>query len=184
MYGGYGAYQAYRQGDWWGVGANLMGLGLSGLHIGSRIPGMWNASVHRYLRLPDDVAADAGAVYGYVPRPNTRFADFDFTDVGEVASNRGVREWYVGRTKIMEMAMKKMLAKGDAWEQIGRRLSQMRYDDILMARKMMAPSAAAKLGKALTPEEAFKRYGDWKLVAEKALNKNQSVNLMLGVDYE
>ena len=75
-------------------------------------------------KLPDGIYADSKGVYGYLPKPGSRYDNeiYDFTDPDFVSRNRQIRLDYVEGSKELEYAIEHMRSQGRSSEDIARRV--------------------------------------------------------------
>jgi hypothetical protein len=143
--------------------------------------------------LPTGIYADSKGVYGYLPSPGSRYASelYDFTDPSFVARQRDIRIGYLNDTANLEKAINTMRAGGVEEEAIARRVVIQRNSQKIEARALMTADevsvAGAKSMKDFghpvgpTPDQMFKKYGDWNIVIEKSMQKDPAINMLLGL---
>ncbi|PXF30707.1 hypothetical protein WH50_14030 [Pokkaliibacter plantistimulans] len=144
--------------------------------------------------LPAGVYPDERGVYGYLPKPSSRYDNplYDFTDVTFVERNRKIRLDYVSGSQELEQAIARMKVQGASSEQIARRVVLQRNTQKIEARSLMTDEEVKVLesgnikryGDPIgpTPDDLFDKYGDWDTVIEKSMQKDPEINILLGVN--
>ncbi|MFN6944055.1 MAG: hypothetical protein ACK4ND_03840 [Cytophagaceae bacterium] len=142
-------------------------------------------------KLPDGIEVNPKGVYGYTSRNNSRYAKSDFSNVEMVTRNRNIRLEYLKQTKELESAISLMRTQKKSPEQIAKHVVEQRNLQKISARKHMLPDEIKNLEAGNlkrynnpvgpSPEDLFKKYGDWETVIQKSMQKDPEINLLLGI---
>jgi hypothetical protein len=144
--------------------------------------------------LPDDIYADTRGVYGYLPKPGSRYSDelYDFTSPEFVSRQREIRLDYLSGSDELENVISSMRGNGRSAEEIGTRVVMQRNSQKIWARELMTSAEVSRLeagnikryGDPVgpTPAQLFKKYGDWNVVIKKSMEKDPSINILLGIE--
>lgn len=141
--------------------------------------------------IPEGIVADSRGVHGYMPKPGSEYANFDFTDPAVVAKGRATRLDYLAETHKIDKTVAAMRAEGKSSEEIARHVVEMRNQQKVTARSTMSPEGVAELearnmkkyGHPVGPtaDKLYKDNGSWEGVIEKATKKDQAINWLLGI---
>jgi hypothetical protein len=154
-----------------------------------------------------EIHPDSNTAYGYSPNKGTAYEKYDFTNVEAAKRNRGIRTEYLDGSKKLDNEIKAMRAKGSSSEEIGHHVVNERNLQKAEARKHMSIKEIEileernikKYKNPVGPEpgQAFKeqkkkliRNGEyssdsqvWDHVIEKAMEKDDAINTLLGIEY-
>ena len=137
---------------------------------------------------------DARGVYGYLPRPGSRYHKFrdKFMDPEWVAGQREIRAAYLKESKKLEAKIQKMRAEDKSAEEIARYVVNERNLQKVAARKNMQPEEVAtleegnmkKYGNPVGPtaDDLYKKVGDWKKIIASSMRKDPEINRLLGLE--
>lgn len=143
--------------------------------------------------LPEGIYADPRGVYGYLPKPGSRYASdmYDFSDPEFVARNRQIRIDYLNGSDNLESAIATMREQGASSEEIANRVVWQRNSQKMEARSLMTDEEVnilesgnlKRYGDPVgpTPQQMFDKYGDWETVIQKSMEKDPAINTLLGI---
>jgi RHS repeat-associated protein len=143
---------------------------------------------------PTGIYADSRGVYGYLPRPGSRYDRdaFDFTDPDFVSRNRQIRLAYIEGTQDLERIIRQMRSQGQSSEEIARRVVSERNRQKVEARAHMTDAEVRDLesenirlyGNPVgpSPDQVYDRYGDWEVVIQSSMRRDPEINVLLGID--
>ena len=142
--------------------------------------------------LPEGIEADPRGVYGYMPKPGSRYAKANFTDPETVAQNRDIRLKYLSESHQIDEAVVEMRTQGKSSEEIARHVVEMRNQQKIAARGDMSPEDVANLeGGNMeryshpvgpTAEQLYEKYDEsWEKIIAKSTEKDEAINKLLGI---
>lgn len=143
--------------------------------------------------LPEGIEANPQGVYGYMPKPGSRYAKSDFSNPAEVAKNREIRLKYLEESKQIDDEVVKMTQAGEPPEAIARRTVEIRNQQKVDARSNMDAEGVRRLEEGNmelyghpvgpTPDQLFEKYGSWEKVIQKSTQKDEALNTLLGIKH-
>ncbi len=140
-----------------------------------------------------DILPDENAIYGFVPNPEGKLAQYavlDFSDPTVVAEMRADREAYHESVKELENMVISMRSEGKNIEEIARAVSTRRNEIRIESYKDDPEGLAILKERNLkeygnenggTPEFFYEKYGSWDVVAEKSMSVNMGADAVLGL---
>ncbi len=142
--------------------------------------------------LPEGIEADPRGVYGYMPKPGSRYSKSDFTNPEIVAKNRDVRLKYLSESHRIDESTAEMRTEGKSSEEIARHVVEVRNQQKVDARGDMSSDDVAKLeagnmeiyGHPVGPtaDQLYEKYGEsWEKVIAKTTEKDEAINKLLGI---
>ncbi|WP_083703023.1 hypothetical protein [Marinobacterium stanieri] len=190
------------------VGAVTDGRAAGRMQVGSVVPNRTPIPVDRLdPKVLKEIQPDSRGVYGYVPRPDSKYAKLDFTDVEKVESGRVIRLDYLEGSKELDNVIQVMRAEGRSSEDIARRVVIQRNSQKMESRSLMTQDGVVELEKrnlsswfkdpvGPSPDQAFRHYQAqqiknsnfmtddqvWELVIKKSMQKDPVMNTLLGIE--
>jgi hypothetical protein len=145
------------------------------------------------VSLPEGIEANPQGVYGYLPKPGSRYAGSDFSNPAEVAKNRAIRLKYLEESKQIDEEVTKMTQANAPPEAIARRTVEIRNQQKVDARSNMDAEGVRRLEEGNmekyghpvgpTADQLYEKYGSWEQVIQKSTQKDEAINMLLGIKH-
>lgn len=141
-----------------------------------------------------DIVENPDAVYGFSPDPESKrlgsYAEYDWTDPEFVTEAREERRTYHESMDSMTDILYEMREEGASMEEMARavsiernRLRMESYNDDPEGLAALKESNLQTYGHedGPTPDELYKKYGDWTVVLQKAFSPNMGMDACCGL---
>ncbi|MCZ8384134.1 LysM peptidoglycan-binding domain-containing protein [Achromobacter xylosoxidans] len=150
--------------------------------------------LYRGYKLPEGIYRDSRGVYGYMPKPGSRYdkAEFDFSNDVFVSRVRETRLGYLNETRELESVVARLRSEGASSEYIANRVVWQRNSQKLESRSTMTESEVRSLEVenmvryhdpvGPTPQELFRKSRSWEDVISSSMRKDPALNKLLGID--